>query len=273
MRQALTISSPVPSSTGLLSNSREVTISGGTFTEIRGDQYQYVRQTYPICMMFTTSFVDLPKRWNRLYSNVARWYDRENGWSWFLRCILTDFVPVSRLTCSSTVSLNMAIFEPLARQMSMNRTHSRNTLLLSTIRSWLLELTEGNLLYKWVLSHAFMPVWTSSFDSLLRMMLRWFWNTIFGKSCCYCQSRSCLLTDSCRHQHLAQLFGVCLSSKVPTLIFHGGAIFLNVRWLVSDVYLENVNVFHFFGILLGENTGFDCLRWYVTVTSQPFATL
>ncbi|KAF8334465.1 hypothetical protein F5887DRAFT_1079591 [Amanita rubescens] len=37
--QALTLSSPVPSSTGLLSNSRGVTISGGTFTEIQGNQY------------------------------------------------------------------------------------------------------------------------------------------------------------------------------------------------------------------------------------------
>ncbi|KAF8329632.1 hypothetical protein F5887DRAFT_1287651 [Amanita rubescens] len=58
MRQALTLSSPVPPSTGLLSNSRGVAISGGTFTDIQGNLNQYVRQTYPVYMMLTmTSFV------------------------------------------------------------------------------------------------------------------------------------------------------------------------------------------------------------------------
>jgi hypothetical protein len=156
-------------------------------------------------------------------------------------------VGCSRLTRSSTVSLNMVIFEPSAchgenikepgSMMSMNagRTHSRNSLLSFKIRSWLLELTEGNLLYRWVLSQFFTPVWRSYYGSLLRMMLRWFWNTIFGESCRHCQSRSYLLKDSWRHQHLTQLFGVCLSNKVPTLIFHGGAILLN--FVSNGLYL------------------------------------
>jgi len=38
-RQALALASPLTSSTGIFSNSRDTTITGGTFTEIQGNQY------------------------------------------------------------------------------------------------------------------------------------------------------------------------------------------------------------------------------------------
>ena len=50
-------------------------------------------------------------------------------------------------------------------------------------------------------------------------MSRCIWNTISGKSR---QPRSYLLTDTSRHPYILQLFGVCSSNKVPTLVFHGG---------------------------------------------------
>lgn len=85
-RQALTLPSPLKS-TGILSNARDTTITGSTFTDIGGNQY-VVPGFPPVRMMLTTSYVDFPRPCNRRYSRPQqRWagVNRENRWSWLLR--------------------------------------------------------------------------------------------------------------------------------------------------------------------------------------------
>ena len=67
VQQALTISSS--SSPGTLSNAGVVTITGGTITDVQGNQT--VCPSCPVCMMLTTLFSDLSETWNSQCSNIC----------------------------------------------------------------------------------------------------------------------------------------------------------------------------------------------------------
>ncbi|KAF8674792.1 hypothetical protein AX14_005249 [Amanita brunnescens Koide BX004] len=159
--QALTLSSSIPSSTGLLSNAREVAISGGTFMEIHGNQYQYIFH-------------------NGGTEDVQTLLDDATGRMDDLD--FSDYIVLKYgdLRATSTPQRRYQLHDVIHNQIMTARTYRGKSALLSFKND-----------AKMILEHNF------------------------------------------RHQHLAQLFGVCLSSKVPTLIFHGEHKRLSIHWNIA----------------------------------------
>lgn len=168
LRQALTPSSP--SSTGLLSNARGIVITGGTFTEIQGNQYVRGGTCLPIgCWRYhSQNIINHGTADIQAHLNVDQLLTGHINDLDFSDVCLSMSTCGRWLICSSTGSLNLATFnpsvfhgeeidKPIHLIVEMNRIYCMNTLFTSTIttiKSWLLERTEGNVRCKWVPSQA-----------------------------------------------------------------------------------------------------------------------
>ncbi|KAF8332164.1 hypothetical protein F5887DRAFT_1080998 [Amanita rubescens] len=215
IRQALSLSSPVPSSTGLLSNSREVTISGGTFTDIQGNLNQYIFPNGGTADIQTLLLNDMARKMDGLdfsdYS-VLKYGD--------LRAIST---PRRRYEGTRPHDVNeqdpfQEYTVVIHNQIMTARTYRGGSALQSfrndakMILEYNFRRVTSSLSVKIMPSHVFMK--TSASCSA-------FWRVFFQQSA---------YPDIPRW---------CDPSK------------LRVRWLVSDIYLENVNLY------LSESPGFD----------------
>ncbi|KAF8333687.1 hypothetical protein F5887DRAFT_1259560 [Amanita rubescens] len=195
--QALTLSSPLTSSTDIFSNARNTTITGSTFTDIGGNQYIFHGHV-------TADIRTFPDQTSAEQVSVERIDD-------------LDFSDYRVLKYGDL----RAVSAPRRyRNILLDDDHEQDVPQEYTVRVQNQIMTARTYKGKSALQ---------TFKDDVKVILEHNFRQVLSQSSAETQP----LTDTLRHPHILQLFGMCSSSKVPTLVFHGDLRYLDETGLIG----------------------------------------